>query len=322
MDNDCSRRKFLRVSLGTLATMGLTKIGCSKDSDGEVLRPTSTPMPKRQLGKTGYNVCLFSLGGQATLEQPNQDDLADKIINRAIDLGVNYLDTAWYYGSGLSETYIGRVMKQRRNEVFLASKTIDRTYDGSMRQLDQSLTRLQTSRLDLWQLHNIRTQSDLNLVFGANGAVKALEKAKSEGVTRFIGITGHFDPLVLAQAINQYAFDTVLMALNAADVHYKSFSKDLLPTAVSKSLGIIAMKIVARGAIFRSGGITTIEQAMGYTLTHPVSTVIIGCSTVADVENNVRTAQNFRPLTTDQMRQYEALTQGYYRDASFFKFDW
>jgi len=284
-------------------------------------------MPTRPFGKTGYDVGIFSLGGQATLETPGQEDLSEEIINRALDLGVNYIDTSAYYGSeagqpGLSERNIGRATVTRRDKVFVATKTLARNYDGAMRDLEQSLTNLQTDQVDLWQLHNIRTINDLSLVFKPTGAMKALEQAKTEGTTRFIGLTGHYDPSVLNIMILDRDFDAVLMALNAADVHYNSFIQGTLPSAVQKEMGIVAMKIPARGRIFKEGGITTMEQALGYTLSLPVNTAIVGCSTVAEVEANVELARNFTPYSDDEMRELEALTESYYYEGGFFKWDW
>ena len=164
-------------------------------------------MPERPLGKTGYKVRIFSLGGQATLEKPGTHDESIAIVNRAIDLGVNYIDTAAAYGrdrtvegkprwepNGISQTYIGEVMKTRRKEVFLASKTDDRTRDGSLRLLEQSLKLLKTDHLDLWQLHNVQRDEQLDQIFGKDGAIEALQKARDQKMVRFLGITGHFDP--------------------------------------------------------------------------------------------------------------------------------
>jgi aryl-alcohol dehydrogenase-like predicted oxidoreductase len=171
-----SRRNFLKVSLAAAGTYLLSK--------SEKFLPTllakDTQMPKRLLGKTGYQVGIFSLGGQATLEQPGTEKESIKIINRAIDLGVNYIDTAAAYGQGISETYIGKVMRERRNEVFLATKTHNRSYDGSMKLLEKSLKQLQTDRIDLWQLHNVRTEDDLKKIFASDGAIKALRRSKTK----------------------------------------------------------------------------------------------------------------------------------------------
>jgi aryl-alcohol dehydrogenase-like predicted oxidoreductase len=313
-----SRRNFLKVSLAAAGTYLLSK--------SEKFLPTllakDTQMPKRLLGKTGYQVGIFSLGGQATLEQPGTEKESIKIINRAIDLGVNYIDTAAAYGQGISETYIGKVMRERRNEVFLATKTHNRSYDGSMKLLEKSLKQLQTDRIDLWQLHNVRTEDDLKKIFASDGAIKALEEARRSGVVRFLGITGHYDPWVLKKGIDEYNFDCILMALNAADRHNKSFIDNLLPFAVQKNLGIIGMKIPARGRIFRDGGITSMKQAMEYVLTLPVSTIIVGISTLSELEENVRIAKNFKPLSEKEMRELEELTKPYFDDAAWFKNKW
>ncbi len=313
-----TRRNFLKVSILSAGAFYLTKAQ-------ELLNPLfakDTPMPIRTLGKTGYRVSIFSLGGQATLEQPGTEKESIKIINRALDLGVNYIDTAAAYGQGISETYIGQVMKDRRKEVFLATKTHNRSYDGSMKLLEKSLKQLQTDKIDLWQLHNVRTEDDLKKIFADDGAIKALEEAKRDGIVRFLGITGHYDPFVLQKAIKEYNFDCILMALNAADRHNKSFIDNLLPFAVQQNLGIIGMKIPARGRIFRPNGITTMKQAMEYVLTLPVSTIIVGISTIKELEENIQIAKNFKPLSEEEMRKLEDLTKSYFDEAAFFKSKW
>jgi len=319
-DDSLSRRNFVKTVIGGAALAGLAKLDPLQALAAKP--PDPAKMPTRPLGKTGHRVCLFSLGGQSTLETPDKDEQALAIINRAIDLGVNYIDTAAAYGRGVSETYIGQVMKTRRKEVFLATKTNERSYDGSMRLLERSLKQLQTDHLDLWQNHNVRTQNDLDRIFAKDGAIKAMEKARDEKIVRFLGITGHRDPFILKKGIEQYPFDSILMALNAADKHNASFIDNLLPTAVEKNMSIVGMKIPARGRIFREGGLSTMEQAMRYVLTLPVSTVIVGITTLAELEENVRIAQNFKPCTPEEMRRMEELTKPYYSDASWFKESW
>ncbi len=276
------------------------------------------PMPERTLGRTGHRVRLFSLGGQATLEKPGTHDEAIAIINRAIDLGVNYIDTA-RYGQGISQTYIGEVMKTRRKEVFLATKTRDRTRDGSLKLLEESLRLLQTDHLDLWQLHNISQLEELDQIFGKDGAIEALVKARSEKIVRFLGITGHFDPDVLIEGINRFDFDTILMALNCSDTHILPFQTKLLPLANKKGMGIIAMKIPARGRLLRPGGVASMKDAMGYVLSKPVHTVIVGCDNVKQVEENVDIAKKFKPMSEKKMAELERLTAAYATEASFFK---
>jgi hypothetical protein len=324
-----TRRTFIHnavtgaAAVGMASTLGPGRL-LAKPADE---KPPAAPagMPTRSLGQTGQKVCLFSLGGQGLLEIPGHNDEAAAIINRAIDLGVTYLDSAWWYGHGSSETYYGEALKTRRKDIYLATKSGERTYDGAMHQLDESLKRLQTDHLDCWQMHNVRTQKDVDGIFAPNGALKAFQKARDEKITRFIGITGHRDPFVLKKAIEQFPFDTILMALNAADKNLSgpdneaSFIENLLPAAVEKKMGIIGMKVPALGKIFKPDGLATMEQAMGYVLTLPVSTVIIGIKTVAELEENVRIAKNFKPLKPAEMAKLEELTKPYFADATFFK---
>jgi hypothetical protein len=327
--NKINRRKFIRTAVTGAAAAGvastLRPIQVLAAAVEEPKSAVSAKMPTRPLGQTGHQVCQFSLGGQGLLEIPGHTDEAVAIINRAIDLGVNYCDSAWWYGNGTSETYYGEALKTRRKDIYLATKSGERTYDGAMRQLDESLKRLQTDHLDCWQMHNVRLQDDVDKIFAENGALKAFQKARDEKITRFIGITGHRDPFVLKKAVEQFPFDTILMALNAADKNLPgtgnefSFIENILPVAVEKKMGIIGMKVPALGKIFKPGGLATMEQAMGYVLTLPVSTLVIGIKTIPELEENVRIATNFKPLTPEEMTKLETLTKPYYADATFFK---
>lgn len=281
-------------------------------------------MPTRNLGRTGYRVGIFSLGGQAAVEQPDNADVAVPIVERALDLGVNYMDTSARYGGAdarWSERYVGEVMKRRRREVFLATKTHDRTRDGSRKLLERSLDLLNTDHLDLWQIHNLSSMSQVDQIFAKGGAVEALVNAKEEKLVRFIGVTGHADPDVLLEAIRRFPFDTILMAVNAADPHHMSFSEKLLPLAVEKTMGIIGMKIPARGRLLAGNppGALTMEEAMRYTLSLPVSTVIVGCDSIAQLEENVRIARAFTPLSETQMAALAAKSEPAKRQALFFR---
>ena len=312
-----TRRDFVKVGAGGTAALFLSGSKPAPANAGPFQAP---PMPERPLGRTGHQVRLFSLGGQATIEQHGMRDESLAIINRAIDLGVNYIDTAAAYGQGISQTYIGEVMATRRNEVFLATKTHDRTRDGSLRLLEESLRLLQTDHLDLWQLHNVRTDEQIDRIFDKGGAIEALQQARNEKIVRFLGITGHYDPAPLMRGINQFDFDTILMALNPADPHHLSFTEELLPLAKEKNMGVIGMKIPARGRIFREGGITSMKDAMSYVLSLPgVSTVIVGCDNVQQLEENVSIAANFQPLPEGELARIEGLTADYHLEAAFFK---
>ncbi|MFC1662520.1 aldo/keto reductase [Gemmatimonadota bacterium] len=318
-DQKLSRRDFVKVTgAGTAGVVIGSKVpGAAAEERGAATVPP--PMPERPLGKTGHNVRLFSLGGQATIEREGTRDESVAIVNRAIDLGVNYIDTAASYGRGISQTHIGEVMATRRDEVFLATKTHNRTRDGSLELLEQSLELLQTDHLDLWQLHNISRTDQLDQIFADDGAIHALLKAREEGIVRFLGITGHADPDVLLDGLSRFDFDTILMALNPADKYHRPFMDKLLPVANEKGMGVIAMKIPARGRIFREGGLTSMPEALTWTMSQPISTVIVGCDDVAQLEENISVAANFQPLNSAQMAAVEAKLGDYPLEASFFK---
>ena len=276
-------------------------------------------IPARKLGKTGVSVSVLGLGGQAALEKAGRADEAENLINKAIDLGINYLDTAPTYGDGQSELDLGRVMKYRRSEVFLATKTLDRTYDGTMRQVEKSLERLQTDHLDLYQIHNVKDKYDLEIAFSRSGSVKALEKLREEQVIRFLGITGHYDSGILLEGIREYPFDCILMTLNAGDVHEDPFQDKLLREAAKREMGIIGMKVTATGRIFGKNGLANMKQALSYVLTFPVSTAIVSMSNIDQLEENVRLATEFKPLTDEELKELEDMTASIKGEANHFK---
>lgn len=335
------RREFLK--LGGTATAALLAQG-AMPAAAHALPPlpmnpaTDKAMPTRNLGRTGYKVGIFSLGGQAEVEKPNNEALAVSIVERALDLGINYVDSAAAYGGKerWSQRYIGQVMKRRRAEAFLTSKTHDRTRDGSLKLLEESLKLLNTDHLDLWQLHRVATQQDIDQIFGKGGAIEALLEAREQKMVRFLGITGHTDPEILMEGIRRFPFDTILMAVNAADKHHLAFTEKLLPMAVEKQMGIIGMKIPARGRILASWtppppdpnrppqpgtrpGTLAFKEALYYVMSLPVSTVIVGCDSPAQVEENVRLAREFTPLSEAQMEAISAKTEPVARQALFFR---
>jgi aryl-alcohol dehydrogenase-like predicted oxidoreductase len=305
---------------------------------------TLKAMPTRNLGKTGYKVGIFSLGGQASLEHANNFDVAVPIIERALDMGVNYIDTSSIYGGPerWSEQYVGKVMAKRRNEAFLATKTKERTRDGSMRMIEKSLELLQTDHVDLWQLHDVGTMFDVNEIFSKGGAMEALLEMQQQKVVRFLGITGHYRPDALMECIHRHDFDTILMAMNAADPHHYSFNEQLLPLAVEKQMGIIGMKIPGRGRLLSSwtpppieqqkhswegmtiqtdkAGTLTMREAVYYTLSRPVSTIIIGCDSIAQLEENVQLARDFTPINDKQATELVAKAEPCAKPSLFFRF--
>jgi aryl-alcohol dehydrogenase-like predicted oxidoreductase len=264
------------------------------------------PIQRRLLGKTGCAVTLFGLGGEGVLRTHGRMNEAVRVIHQALDLGVSYCDTAPAYASSMD--YYGAALGERRQGIFLACKTADRTRDGSLRILDDSLGRLRTDWLDLWQLHDLRTKDDLQRIFTKGGALEALLHAREEGRVRFLGLTGHHDPEILLEAMRRFSFDTVLVALNAADVHRMPFVTTVLPEAVKQKMGVIAMKSCAQGALLGPGKLAMAE-ALGYALSLAgVSLAVVGCKTPREVEENARFACDFAPLPDSQMRELERRT--------------
>jgi predicted aldo/keto reductase-like oxidoreductase len=275
----------------------------------------ATPIPKRLLGKTGRHVTLFGLGGEGVLRTWGQDKAAAAVITRALDQGVTYCDTAPAYAGSLD--YYGAALGERRGQVFLSSKTHDRTRDGSLRLLEQSLRRARADHLDLWQLHDLRSLDDLDCIFGKGGALEALVQAKSEGRVKHLGITGHHDPAILLEAMRRFAFDTVLVALNAADVHRLPFISTVVAEAARQNIGVIAMKVCAQRRVLAR---LSMAEALGYAWSiSGVSLAIVGCETPQEVDENADIARVFQPFSTDQMRALEsrtsrdALAMGYFK---------
>ncbi|MDR3637139.1 MAG: aldo/keto reductase [Isosphaeraceae bacterium] len=264
-------------------------------------------LPRRALGRTGHEAALFSLGGEGILRTHGRGPEAIRVIHRALDQGVNYCDTAPAYAGSLD--YYGEALGERRRDIFLASKTHDRTREGSLKLLDESLRRLRTDHLDLWQLHDLRTLDDLNRIFAKGGAIEALVQARAEGRVRFLGLTGHHDPAVLMEGMRRFDFDTVLVALNAADVHRLSFIKTVLSEATRRGMGVIGMKSCAQGALLGQGKLA-MGEALGYVWSLPgVSTVVVGCKTPAEVDDNARIAQQFTAFEERRLRELEERTR-------------
>lgn len=276
-------------------------------------------MQERQLGKTGYKPKIISLGGESLLKgsSPEEQAEARKLIHRALDLGVNYIDSAPAYDD--SEMRIGEVIADgRRDEFYLATKTDKRTARDAFVQLTDSLRRLQTDRLDCWQLHHLDEFSELDEIFGRGGVIEAVDRAKKSGIIRFAGITGHSDPAVLEEALKRYPFDQVLMALNAADKHINSFQETLLPLCVKMGVGIVAMKTFSRGAMFAAP--LTAEDCLRWVMGLPVSTIITGVSNVEQLERNISIG-NMPPMEKEEMVSFEAACEPHASEMLFFRKD-
>jgi aryl-alcohol dehydrogenase-like predicted oxidoreductase len=282
------------------------------------------PLPRRTLGKTGLSVSIIGLGGESLLKKESSDRSDDKYseaidyVRRALELGINYFDTAPIYYP--SEPRLGEALKGvNRSEIILASKTDKRDRDGAWRQLDASLKNLKTDYLDIWQIHHIDHQDEVKQIFAEDGAMKALQEAKDQGMVRYLGVTGHYDPKPLLSCIKRFDFDTLLMVTNAADVHKHSMIKNLMPEALKKKIGVLGMKVCSRGRLFDPMHITNMDQALPYVLTLPISSVIIGHDNIGQLEQNIRIAKSFDPLSNKEMDRLEDMTKEYANLALFYR---
>jgi aryl-alcohol dehydrogenase-like predicted oxidoreductase len=257
----------------------------------------------RTLGRTGVPVLAVSLGGEGALRTTGQARQAVPVILEALRLGVRYCDTAPAYQQ--SQDYYGEAFREAgaaaRKQIFLASKTHERTRDRALRLLDDSLRRLGTEWLDLWQMHDLRDRDELEVLFGKGGALEAGLAAKEQGRVRFLGITGHHDPEILLEAMRRFPFDNVLVAVNPADPRRRPFVPTVVAEARRQGMGVVGMKVLAAGALTREAPAGDLIRYAA-TLT---DTVIIGCSTPAEVRENLAAAQSFVPMTPAEMRALE-----------------
>ncbi len=260
-------------------------------------------IPTRTLGKTGEEVTILGLGGEGILRTFGHEADAYGLINAAIDLGIRYFESARAYSG--SESYYGGALRERRKEVFLTSKSHARDRKGAMVHLTETLRNMETDYLDLWQIHDVRTREEINEIFGPGGAIEAFWEAKQRGMTRFIGVTGHHDPLVTGACVELHDFDTVLIPVNPAEPHFKSFISEVIPLAGKKEMGIIGMKVYFRGLAARLPSYTSMEPFFRYALSHPLSTVVIGCDNLKQLKENVQYAMSFEPMDEAEMKRLE-----------------
>lgn len=263
------------------------------------------PMPMRTLGRTGRKVSLAGLGCVQIGRRQLPETDAVRVVQRAVELGITYIDTAQQYGRGLSETRVGLALKDGlRDRVFLATKTLGRSYAAARKDLDGSLKRLQTDHVDLWQFHSLRSDRDTDAIL--NGALRAGQEAVKAGRVRFLGITGHYDPQVFINALKRYDFSTLLIPLNCIDPHNRSFEEHALPFANEQKTGVIAMKVYCSGDLPKY---VRAEDCLRYTYALPISTCIVGCSSVREVELAVHVARNLEQLKDNERTTLLAKTK-------------
>jgi aryl-alcohol dehydrogenase-like predicted oxidoreductase len=274
-------------------------------------------IPRRTLGNTGEQVTILGLGGEGVLRSHGHDREAYNLINRALDLGINYCESARAYDG--SESYYGKALGERRKEVFLTSKSHARDKAGALAHLHETLRNMRTDHLDLWQVHDVRTTGEIEEIFGPDGAIEAFVEARTKGLVRFIGVTGHHDPAIIRACIEHFPFDTVLMPVNAAEPAHQSFIKGALPLAVEHGMGIIGMKVYLRGLAARIPGYTGMEPFLRFSLSQPVSTTVLGCDDLPQLEENVAFAARFQPMSPEEQQSLVKHVAPYARQLMYYK---
>jgi predicted aldo/keto reductase-like oxidoreductase len=291
MSENISRRKFIEnLGVGAAAGAGLLLTKEHARAEG-----TSAMLPSRTLGRTGAKVSILAFGCGSRFLMYKDEESAAVILNRAIDSGITYLDTAFAYGDGESETRVGLVMATRRKEVWLATKIPDRTRDGFLRRLEGSLKRLKTDHVDLVHIHSLGHPDDLAKIEEPDGALKGLMEAREQKMARFAGMTSHTDGEVMAKAIERHDLDCVQMALNAS--RNGRFEELALPAANKKNLGVIAMKITGQEFLVGDGsGRANMTSLLRYSMSLPVTTAVVGMPKPEMLAHNVEIARGFSPL--------------------------
>jgi aryl-alcohol dehydrogenase-like predicted oxidoreductase len=253
-------------------------------------------METRTFGKTGQSFPILSFGGQRIVDGHGcTEDEAIEIVNTALDRGIRYFDTAYVYSAGQAETRLGKVVKHRRDEMWIATKVFDPTADGARRQLEGSLARLQTDHVNEWRFHDVYSYQRLDAFTGKGGALETAIKAREEGLVQYISISGHRDPQVLVEALNRFPFDSTLLALSALDHFMYSFREEFLPLANERGIATIAMKVLGLGSLTHK-----VERSLRYAFSLPVSTVIVGMESMAQLEQNLAIAESFTPMTDEE----------------------
>lgn len=313
------RREFIKA-MAAVAAVGLQP-GCAVEKQTPAGTTQKQTMPQHPLGKTGAIVSALALGGVIGMQLPPSDDHDPvAIAETALELGINYFDTAPSYNNGQSETNYGQILARRRGEVFLACKTGDRSYDGTMRSVEQSLKNLRTDHFDLLQIHGVSSKEDVLAWGKPTGVFTALLKLRDQKVTRFIGVTGHENAEMLRQAIQTYDFDTLLTTLNPVS-RRRPFREDLLPVANEKRMGVIAMKVMGGGNgclvvgnpyqnILRpyhdqTSAQVGVRSLIRYTLGLPISVAVIGVANTGQLKANVAVVKENQPMTAAEQKKLE-----------------
>jgi predicted aldo/keto reductase-like oxidoreductase len=303
---DVSRRGFLKGAAiaGVTAVIPSNKLPAAVQSKED---PTlgSFQSPTRPLGKTGLQCSILGMGG-FHLSTVGDQKVINNMVAKATDHGINIFDNAWEYLNGLSEERLGVALKGKRDRVILMSSacTHGRKQDLAMRMLEESLVRLQTDHLDVWQIHEVIYHNDPELIYAPDGVLEALTKAKQQGKVRFVGFDGHKFPAIHLEMLNRgYAFDTVQMPLNPLDPNFRSFESNVLPVANQRGIAVLGMKSMGGSGELISKGAYTPSEALSYAMSLPVATTISGMDSTEVLDQNLTILRDFKPLSADQLQR-------------------
>ena len=302
---EVSRRGFLKGA----AIAGVSAV-IPADRIPTAVKPNEEPglgnfqSPKRPLGKTGLECSILGMGGFHLATVADQTEI-NNMVAKAMDHGINIFDNAWEYLNGLSEERLGVALRGRRDSVIVMSSvcTHGRKQDVAMRMLEESLVRLQTDHLDVWQIHEVIYHNDPELIYVHDGVLEALTKAKQQGKVRFVGFDGHKHPAIHLEMLNRgYAFDTVQIPLNPLDPNFRSFETSVLPIAGDRGIAVLGMKSMGGSGELISKGAFTPSQALSYALSLPVATIISGMDSMAVLDQNLTILRDFKTLSGDRMQ--------------------
>jgi uncharacterized protein len=296
--------------------------GASASQDSSDLRKATGEFPRRPFGRTGLTVSALCLGG-AHLGRAASEAEAIRIVQEAVDAGLTFMDNAWEYHDGRSEEWMGKALRDRRQQVFLMTKvcTHGRNKQVAMRQLEESLRRLRTDYLDLWQLHEVIYADDPDRHFAPGGAAEALLEAKQQGKVRFVGFTGHKAPEIhLRMLAEEFPFDACQLPLNVFDGTFRSFERTVLPELTRRGIAPLAMKVLSGNADPIKQGVVTAEEALRYVLSLPVATVVSGIDSRAILQQNLAIVRSFVPMSREEMAALRNRVAVYAADGRFERF--
>src|SRR5208283_2202516 len=277
-------------------------------------------IPTRVFGKTGIEVSITGLGGEGILRTYGQEDESSKVIREAVTQGINYFDCARAYAG--SEMYYGQFWSRHQEDragIFQAGKSGARSKNGALADLDQTIRNICIDHLDLWQIHDVRTEEDLELISRPGGALEAFMEAKTSGKMRFIGVTGHHDPKILEKAVREWPIDSVMMPINPVEAALGGFMESVLPAALEKGIAVIGMKVLgAARYIFPDAGVTP-EILIQFALSQPITVAIIGCSTGSHVRTLAETGRSFSPLSQEEQQAIVGIFHPYAKRLAFYR---